>query len=244
MRLESESGMSTAIWAIIYDLKTDGKDDYLRWFHEVHIPEKLARPGYEWAGHYQVLSQVGQAASSQGSNGADGCTGYVALFGGSDTSVFLNPSPAQLKPRQTQETKEMMGRRIASRSFIATTEWRYEVEKNEPQHAHTAILLMGCDVGPNDEDFGAWCVQELKPRLSVAGFQSGCKLLSACGTVRHAILAGFSSIDVCLAFSHERTQSEWSERVHGYTSHMPGSPISAQRIWPAVETTGLPHPEI
>ena len=38
--------MDRAVWAIIYDLPEEGRDEYMEWFHGVHIPEKLARPGY------------------------------------------------------------------------------------------------------------------------------------------------------------------------------------------------------
>ena len=46
--------MDRAVWAIIYDLPEEGRDEYMEWYHEVHIPEKLARPGYTWAAHYEV----------------------------------------------------------------------------------------------------------------------------------------------------------------------------------------------
>ena len=46
--------MDRAVWAIIYDLPEEGRDEYMDWYHGVHIPEKLARPGYTWAAHYEV----------------------------------------------------------------------------------------------------------------------------------------------------------------------------------------------
>lgn len=232
--------MDTAIWAIIYDLPICDSDEYLSWFHEIHIPEKLARPGYEWAGHYRILSPGGHPASSQGGACESGGAGYVALFGGSDTSVFLNPSPAQLKPRQPELTRSMMARRIASRSFIATVEWRFEAETNNARRAHPAIELTCCDVKPNDEDFSAWCVQELKPGMNGKGFQSGCKLLTVCGLAKHATLIEFSSFDDCLAYQRRQSGSEWSSRVHGYRSDMPGTPFAAERVWPALSPTCLP----
>ena len=39
--------MSNAIWTLIYDIAEENRDEYLAWFHEVHILEKLARDGYE-----------------------------------------------------------------------------------------------------------------------------------------------------------------------------------------------------
>ena len=46
--------MDRAVWAVIYDLPEEGRDEYMAWYHGVHIPEKLARPGYAWAAHYEV----------------------------------------------------------------------------------------------------------------------------------------------------------------------------------------------
>ena len=47
--------MSTAVWLLSYGLTAQSRDDYLGWFHDVHVPEKLARPGYTWAAHYQII---------------------------------------------------------------------------------------------------------------------------------------------------------------------------------------------
>jgi len=44
--------MSTAIWLLDYSVAGDSLDSYLDWFHGVHVPEKLARPGYTWAALY------------------------------------------------------------------------------------------------------------------------------------------------------------------------------------------------
>ena len=38
--------MSQAIWILQYDLTSGLEYEYLNWFHNIHIPEKLARPGY------------------------------------------------------------------------------------------------------------------------------------------------------------------------------------------------------
>lgn len=45
--------MANAIWALAYDISNDDCESYLDWFHRIHIPEKLARPGYPWAAHFE-----------------------------------------------------------------------------------------------------------------------------------------------------------------------------------------------
>jgi len=41
------------IWLIKYGLQQEAQEEYLDWFHDIHIAEKLARPGYTWASHYR-----------------------------------------------------------------------------------------------------------------------------------------------------------------------------------------------
>ena len=77
--------MSQAIWILQYDLKSGSEHEYLNWFHNIHIPEKLARPGYLWAVHYQ--GQIGAL------NHSENRRSYLALFGGVSTRTFLDPSP-------------------------------------------------------------------------------------------------------------------------------------------------------
>ena len=105
--------MDRGIWAIWYDIATAQRAAYLEWFHEVHIPEKLARPGYLWAAHYEL--------TREGTH-----PGYLALFGGNSTHTFFNPSPRQLLTRQSAQTKEFMGMRRNSSAAIFAEEVRID----------------------------------------------------------------------------------------------------------------------
>ena len=93
--------MSPAIWTLLYRVAECGRSEYLDWFHGTHIPEKLARPGYEWAAHYEYPVE-------------DGVHGFVAFFGGSSTRVFHDPSPAQLKLQQDALTRQMLWRMLGA----------------------------------------------------------------------------------------------------------------------------------
>ncbi len=215
--------MSHAIWGIIYDLPEGGRDDYLAWFHEVHMAEKLARPGYVWAAHYEVIDPQGNHVSSLAADDvAHNTRGYVALFGGADTQVFLDPSPAQIKPHQTPLTREMMGKRIGQRSFIAAEEWSAQGDGNDDRRGHPVIHLDCCDAPGGDEAFGAWCVQVLKPATRQhPAFRRISKLLVATGPVKHVILAEFSG-------AAETTKATAPVTV----THLSGSPFAARRIAP------------
>ena len=128
--------MDRAVWAIIYDLPEEGRDEYMEWYHEVHIPEKLARPGYTWAAHYEVqhpgerfekiaarLNRTDDPALASGA-------GFIALFGGESTRVFYDPSPAQLKERQNAETRAMTGMRIQAKdsSSVRNGGWKARMQ--------------------------------------------------------------------------------------------------------------------
>jgi len=212
--------VTRAIWGIIYDLPEPGRGEYLTWFHDVHMPEKMARPGYAWAAHYEVVSREGHHVSSRAS-GQEGNAGqgYIALFGGEDTQVFLNPSPAQIKPRQTPLTREMMGRRIGQRSFIAAEEWRIEGGRPAGLEDSPLIHVTCCDASHNDEAFGAWCVQELVPALRQdPALCVLTKMLAATGPAKHVVLAGFQSMPRAQSFAPPMA------------THINGSPFPAQRI--------------
>ena len=53
--------MDRGLWAIWYEIADANRAEYLAWFHGVHIPEKLARPGYAWAAHYALAGGDGRA---------------------------------------------------------------------------------------------------------------------------------------------------------------------------------------
>ena len=114
--------MSQAIWILQYDITRGSEYEYLNWFHNIHIPEKLARPGYLWAAHYE--GQVGALDHSENRRS------YLALFGGISTRTFLDPSPAELRGTQDDLTKEMMEKRLLSKGDVLTHEWSVNGSKN------------------------------------------------------------------------------------------------------------------
>jgi hypothetical protein len=217
----------------MYDLIRDREDEHLEWFHEVHMPEKLARPGYTWASHYQVLCGENETISG------DPDRGYIAMFGGEASSVFYNPSPAQLAPTQQKETRDMMGCRSNAQSLILSGEWAADGQGviGNPTSAIDAdmISLALCDVAGNDMDFGAWLVQD--HLRSIAG-DSECssvrKFLASTGNVKHAIFHEHSNPVQTMAFT-KANSSEWSARVDGYVTYPLGAPRTAKRFWPAIK---------
>lgn len=201
--------MSQAIWTLSYAISDDDGDRYLDWFHGQHIPEKLARPGYDWASHYEHPVP-----------GITGQRGYVAFFGGQASRVFFDPSPAQLRDRQDALTREMMGCRIAGRWVVYCEEWSaVEGEVQAP-----AMSIHCIDAAGRDEALQAWCVQQFAPALSgTPGVRGVRKWLAASNAPRHALVTEFDDRDVA---------TPWPEMVEGVEQPY-GPPCLATRIWPA-----------
>lgn len=214
--------MSSAIWLISYHLKREREDQYLEWFRDVHVPEKLARPGYTWASHYRTASP----------ETADNSALYLALFGGETSAVFYNPSPAQIAPKQPPETRTMMACRLESRAMILSSEWattdRHEIGGDCSPVDAESINLTLCDVSGNDMDFSAWLVQEHLPSLAGCSVR---KFLASSGDARHAIIhARKADTTPPLAFA-DAAAGEWSARVAGYLNYPLDRPlISMDRI--------------
>ena len=216
--------MSQAIWLIMYDIASGDEDKYLAWFHDVHMPEKLARPGYTWAAHYEVVGGDGGARRLDGSD-SDGQRGFVAFFGGEDTRTFLNPSPAQIKPTQPPLTREMMGCRINSQMLIATEEWRAEAQAGDGP-TFSNLTLSVCRVDGNDEDYGGWCIQSYLPSVSeAAGFEVSAKFIATTAPGKHVLVASFSSLAESAAAFRKELTDDWSQRVKAYQNQSTGAPL-------------------
>lgn len=219
------------IWAIWYGIADAHKDEYLDWFHRVHIPEKLSRPGYRWAAHYEL---------GHGGRGK----GYLALFGGETAHTFLNPSPGQLVTRQSPETKRFIGMRLHPAACIFAEEVRVDgpdAASRGPGGTPAPAVQMGNYNAPGpavEDNLGAWYAQERLPLLAkLPGCVGARKLLATVGAYKHAILHEFTSLESREQNfgRHEaeaRDPNTWMGRVVPQLAHAPYSPAVGRRIWP------------
>lgn len=168
--------MTAAIWAIAYDILDANRASYLAWFHHDHIAEKLARQGYEWAAHFEGAAHQGTADAR----------GYLALFGGRSTAVFLNPSPAQLKLTQDDITRDMIALRRPAMMSILTKEWIAPDDPATPDHDDN-IEFLALDSANEDMAVGAWSVQDLMPTVTASTGRMA-KLISVTGAPHHVAL--------------------------------------------------------
>ena len=220
--------MDCGMWAIWYGLDDAQRSEYESWFHEVHIPEKLARPGYLWAAHY-VLNEA---------------KGYLALFGGVSAHTFLAPSPAQLAQRQSAETRRFIQMRQQPAACIFAEEVRVDgpdVKLRGANGTPGPVIQLGNYNAASpavEDDLGAWYAQERLPLLSkLPGCIGARKLLAAVGAHKHGILHEFVTLEMREKhFGPHEAQAHdpntWMGRVRPQLAHAARSPAIGRRIWP------------
>lgn len=182
--------MAVSVWLLSYDIAAVDRDHYVSWFHDEHIPEKLARPGYRWAAHYEAPA----------SNDAAGLYRYIGMFGGDSTKVFLDPSPAQLKLTQTENTRAMMGLRQNPSAAILAHEWSYFAKNTIPdmqidgQINGPYIDLFSIEAPQHDETIGSVAARHLAPDFVAQDGAIAChKFTNVMGTPRHMMLFEMAS---------------------------------------------------
>ena len=238
--------MDRGIWATWYDLEANGKNEYLSWLHEVHLPAMLARPGYLWAAHvenvvsperetrnYARLTHVDDPSVPTGFE-------YLLLYGASSPHVFVDPTPSELREGMDAEGQRMLGRQKQARSCIFVEADRVEgpeAGRRGPGVTPGPVIQFGTfniNALENEAEMSAWYARSRLPLVKpLAGSVGARKLVSIAGWAKHAILYEFSSLKA--AEANLADPSEWTRRVIGNLVHAPHSPTLGVRIWPAVQ---------
>jgi hypothetical protein len=178
--------MAPSVWLLNYDIAAADRDHYLSWFHDEHIPEKLARPGYRWAAHYEASAI----------HDASGPYRYIGMFGGDSTKVFLDPSPAQLKLTQTENTRAMMRLRQNPSAAILAHEWSSFATDNilDGQINAPFIDLLSIEAPQHDERIGSIAAQHLVTDFVAQVGAIAChKFTNVMGAPRHMMLFEMAS---------------------------------------------------
>lgn len=244
--------MDRGIRAIWYELPEDrsARTEYVDWFHSKHIPEKLSRPGYLWAAHYELghggprFQKVVDGLVHTDEPELGRGRGFLALFGGLTTHTFLNPSPRQLKERQDALSRRMIGLRQQAYACVFAEETRVdgpELAQRGPGITPGPFIQMGnFNVASYkiEDDVGAWYAQH---RLPFMAAMPGCigarKLLATAGWGKHSILYEYTSLEAREQhfIPHEEQAHDaasWTARILPQLVHAPCSPAVGRRIWP------------
>ena len=244
--------MDRGIWATWYDLPEQGKEEYIAWLHEVHLPKALLRPGYLWAAHIEnIWDEAREEGISKRLIHTDDLSvptgnAYLVLYGAASPHVFLKPSPAQLEANWTAEEREMFGRRMGVRSCIFLETDRVDgpdVSTRAPNGAPGPVIQFGSFNLKEKLDEETVIAMYSEIRLPLMAQMKGCvgtrKLVSVYGWAKHGILYEFVSFEVAQKdFIKQREQhpnlKDWSEQFPRNIIFAPESPSLGMRIWPAV----------
>ena len=231
-----------------YDLPLEGRDAYLSWLHETHIPGLLKRSGFLWAAHYASVDKA-TIPKAKDKNRTDDASvpasdRYILLVGAEDANVFLNPVPTALRAELPDESKKMLALRISrARTYGGVCQSRGPAIK---EYQDGMALAPCVQIGSYDcrwqheEEMLAWYTQWRLPAMSrLPGCIRTRKLVSLTGWGKHAVLYEFASVEVRNEYfpKHEDGRPEikaWSHRMVANLIHAPTSPYLARRIWPAV----------
>jgi hypothetical protein len=209
------------LWQILYGIKKTELNDYIEWFESAHIAEKLDRPGYHWAAHYQIDNSSRNKADSLNHQ-------FIALFGSHSTRTFFDPCPIQLKKSQDELTRSMIARRQSPEASILCEEWREDnqsdSERLEPIHAPW-ILINTFNSISSDQLFNAWCCQSyLKDVSKQPGFIRARKFLGSDSTVKHSIII---ECDRPIEITIKESNGDFKDLQFNVKPV-----IAARRIWP------------
>ena len=242
--------MDRGIWATWYDLPEEGKEEYLAWLHEVHLPIVRSRPGYLWAAHVENRWDDARKKDINGRlNHTDDSSipagnSYLLLRGAASPHVFVHPSTAQLEANWTVEEREMLGRLIGVRTCIFVEAHRVdgpEVATRAPGLTPGPVIQLGSfniDKLENEEAVSALYSKIRLPLMAqMPGVVGARKLVSIYGWAKHAILYEFVSFEAVKKYfvgrkEPEADKKEWSDGVISRLIHAPGSPSQGKRIWP------------
>ena len=230
--------MDRGIRAVWYDLPEQGRDEYVSWLHEVHIPRVLFRPGHLWAAHVQNVPRQNRLAHTDDHSVPIG-NQFLMLFGATDPHVLVDPNPAELRADASAETREMMDRRISPRSCIFVEVSRVDgpaVKTRAPGITPGPIIQLGTfniNALENEDELNTWYSRSRLPLMApMTGAVGARKLVSISGWAKHAILYEFVTMEERDQYFVD-TDPDWSGKVVANLIHAPGSPSLGTRIWPA-----------
>ena len=95
--------MDRGIRAVRYDLPEQGRDEYIPWLHETHLPSVLSPHGSLWAAHVQNVPRKSRLAHTDDPSVPTGIQ-LLLIFSATDPHVLVDPSPVELRARASSET--------------------------------------------------------------------------------------------------------------------------------------------
>ena len=240
--------MDRGLWITWYDLPDSGRDAYLSWLHDVHIPRLLKFPRVLWAAHYAADTTIKPVAHLRHTDDRSVPTGnsYILLVGAEDAHAFAGLTPYKFSSQLSTADKKMLAMRTGERVNIMTEEARHdgmEANQREPGVALSPCIQLGSfGAGAADEDeVLAWYAFYRLPAMATLPGSVGIrKMVSVSGWAKHGVIYEFVSKQARAEHfrAHEAGDAgmaAWTKSLVPKLIHAPGSPVVAERIWPPVQ---------
>jgi hypothetical protein len=147
---------------VFADIPSDIEDDFNNLYNTLHIPERLAIPGFHSAARYASLSPETLAPRMR--DAAKGAPKYLALYELEDVSVLESPAYTALRNKA-----DAWGERIRPRLQVeARTVYEQIFACGEAPETHASFLLtVRIAISPVIEDeFNEWYNLDHLPNLS------------------------------------------------------------------------------
>jgi hypothetical protein len=130
----------------------------------------------------------------------------------------------------------MMSYRANSEMLILTEEWVLGDDagalETGPQIIAENISLALFNTNENDENLGAWLVQDYLVNSASSSITR--KFLASTGAARHVVVQELATDEVPRISMVDASSSDWSAQVSNYLSYPTGAPLVAHRVWPDV----------
>ncbi|HSV81026.1 MAG TPA: hypothetical protein VLK85_17640 [Ramlibacter sp.] len=249
-----EKGTDASLWITWYDLPPGGDPAYLAWLHGSYLPRLLAQPGVLHASHYAATRAAASNPRTTGDAGVPAGKDYVLIVGAESAHVFARSARQYARGDADQHCfesfldatdREMLALRLGTRVCITAEVARVDGPEAGRREAGTlapCIQLgsLNAASAEAEEEMLAWYAEWRMPAF--AGMP-GCiglrKMVSVSGWAKHVVLYEFADLASRNQYpSRLKAMSPefatWDARATASLVHAPGSPMVAERLWPAV----------
>lgn len=153
------------------DIPEGEEDTWNRWYNGVHVPDRMALPGFLFAGRYTLVEGLPREYHTTGD------ARYLALYDLESVRVLLDKPYQAVREKDLAQPSDSFESRIFKLPKFARVVYEqiYPADADYKRPAAPYMFIVGHDVPDHrHEEFNAWYDTEHTPALlSVPGFLSG-----------------------------------------------------------------------
>ncbi len=152
------------------DIPEEEKDAWNRWYDEAHVPDRMALPGFLFAGRYTRIAGLPRDYATKGD------AEYLAIYDLENPGVLKDQAYQAVRDKDLSQPPESFESRIFNLPKFGRGVYQQIYPENSEYKKPKAqyVFIVGHDVPDNrHKEFNAWYDTEHTPALmSVPGFLS------------------------------------------------------------------------